>query len=362
MGLSAHRTGRQHQLAACSTIKDRHPAAQVAKRPGPIRHPDLPRSRTDGYITTAYRVSHELPAMPSQADWQELFPFEPRAIELDGLRYAYVDCGQGDTLLAVHGNPTWSFYWRELIRGLAPKYRVIAVDHIGCGRSDKPHNYAYRLAQHVENLSHFVERLDLRDVTLLAHDWGGAIGLGAAVAQPDRFARFVMFNTAAFRSTRMPWRIGACRVPILGRLAVQGFNGFARAALRMAVCRHERMTPAVRAGLLAPYDSWRNRQAIYRFVEDIPTSPRHPSYATLRSIEERLPQLADNPWMFIWGMRDWCFTPEFLAQFLTYYPTAEVHRIADAGHYVVEDAHEQIVPLVEQFLEKHPLAVTSRGE
>ena len=100
--------------------------------------------------------------MPSKVDWQALFPFEPRAIELDGRRYAYVESGQGDTLLAVHGNPTWSFYWRDLIRGLAPKYRVIAVDHIGCGRSDKPRNYAYRLAQHVENLLRFIERLDLQ--------------------------------------------------------------------------------------------------------------------------------------------------------------------------------------------------------
>jgi haloalkane dehalogenase len=291
-----------------------------------------------------------------------LFPFEPRAIELDGLRYAYVDCGQGETLLCVHGNPTWSFYWRELIRALSPNCRVIAVDHIGCGRSDKPRDYPYRLAQHVDNLSRFVERLDLRDVTLLGHDWGGAIGLGAALAQPERFGRFVMFNTAAFRSRRMPWRIRACRVPLAGRLTVQGLNGFARAALRMAVCKRERMTPAVRAGLLAPYDSWRRRQAIYRFVEDIPLSPRHPSYATLSSIEERLPQLADRAWMFVWGMRDWCFTPAFLEQFLSYYPTAEVHRIADAGHYVLEDAHERIVPLVERFLAKHPLAAVSRRE
>ncbi len=297
--------------------------------------------------------------MSTDADWQTLFPFESRAIELDGRRYAYVDEGAGETLLAVHGNPTWSFYWRELIRAWAPRYRVIAVDHMGCGRSDKPRNYAYRLAQHVDNLARLVQRLDLRDVTLLAHDWGGAIGLGAALAEPERFARFVMFNTAAFRSNRMPWRIRACRIPVIGRVAVQGLNGFARAALRMAVCKHERMTPALRAGLLAPYDSWQNRQAIYRFVEDIPMSPAHPSYATLLAIERGLPSLADRPWAFVWGMRDWCFTPEFLEQFLTFIPGAEVHRLADAGHYVVEDAHERIVPLVTQFLQAHPLAVAA---
>ena len=297
--------------------------------------------------------------MPPAPDWRSLYPFASQALELDGVRYHYVDEGQGEVLLLVHGNPTWSFYWRDLIGPLSRKYRVIAVDHIGCGLSDKPRDYPYTLAQHTENLTRLVDALDLRDVTLLAHDWGGAIGLGAAVAQRERFARFVLFNTAAFRSHRMPWRIRACRVPILGRLAVQGLNGFARAALRMAVCHHERMTPAVRAGLLAPYDTWQHRQAIDRFVADIPMSPRHPSYATLLQVEQRLPRLADSPWMFIWGMRDWCFTPEFLERFLEFFPAAEVHRLADAGHYVVEDAHERIVPLVERFLEKHPLPIAS---
>jgi haloalkane dehalogenase len=292
--------------------------------------------------------------MSTEIDWRSLYPFAPREMNLGGHRYRYVDEGQGETLLLVHGNPTWSFYWRDVIRGLAPKYRVIVVDHIGCGLSDKPPRYSYRLSQHVDNLKTLIERLDLRGVTLLAHDWGGPIGLGAALACQERFARFVLFNTAAFRSTRIPWRIRICRTPGFGRLAVQGLNAFARAALGMAVCHHERMTPAVRAGLLAPYDTWKNRQAIFRFVEDIPLSASHPSYATLKDIEERLHQLAVHPWMLVWGMRDWCFTPHFLERFLMFVPQAEVHRLADAGHYVIEDAHERIVPLVDQFIERHP--------
>lgn len=288
-------------------------------------------------------------------DWRSLYPFQSRELIVGGHRYHYVDEGQGQILLLVHGNPTWSFYWRALIRALSPKYRMIAVDHIGCGLSDKPRVYPYRLARHAENLAELVERLDLTDVTLLAHDWGGPIGLGAALARPSRFARFVLFNTAAFRSTSMPWRIRVCRVPLLGRLAVQGFNAFARGALGMAVAHRERMTPAVRAGLLAPYDSWYNRQAIYRFVADIPMSPRHPSYLALLDIEQRLPRLAAQPWLFIWGMRDWCFTPRFLDRFLALFPRAEAHRLADAGHYVVEDAHERIAPIVDDFIHRHPL-------
>ncbi len=292
--------------------------------------------------------------MPGGSDWRALYPFESREVRLGGLRYHYVDEGAGEVLLCVHGNPTWSFYWRELIRGLSPRYRVIAVDHIGCGLSDKPRNYPYRLFRHIDNLTSFVERLDLRKVTLVAHDWGGAIGLGAAIEAQERFRRFVILNSAAFRSRRMPWRIRACRIPLIGRIAVQGFNAFARAALTMAVAKHERMTPAVQAGLLAPYDSWTHRQAIYRFVADIPMSRAHASYSRLCEIEERLELLAERPWMFVWGMRDWCFTPAFLERFLEFIPRAEVHRLEDAGHYVMEDAHERVVPLVEQFLRKHP--------
>jgi len=297
--------------------------------------------------------------MSVRPDWRSLYPFLPRELEIGGHRYHYVDEGQGDVLLLVHGNPTWSFYWRNLITKLSVKYRVIAVDHIGCGLSDKPRNYPYTLAQHVANLGRLVEELNLENITLLAHDWGGAIGTGAALAHRERFRRFVMFNTAAFHSVRMPWRIRVCRTPLLGKLAVQGLNAFARAAITMAVEHHDRMSPEVKAGLLAPYDSWGHRQAIYRFVEDIPMSPRHPSYQTLFGIERGLPSLAEHPWMFIWGMRDWCFSPHFLERFLDFIPQGEVHKFDDAGHYVIEDAHERIVPLVEQFLAKHPLEINA---
>lgn len=293
--------------------------------------------------------------------WRALYPFRSHELSLDGHRYHYLDEGSGETLLLVHGNPTWSFYWRNLLLGLRDRYRLVAVDHLGCGLSDKPADYPYCLAQHVQNLTRLLGELDLRQVTLVAHDWGGAIGLGAATAEPDRFARLVLLNTAAFRSRRIPWRIRLCRAPLLGAWAVRGWNAFARAALWMAVADRRRMTPEVRAGLLAPYDSWAHRRAIHRFVMDIPLSPRHPSYQTLSQIEARLPRLAQRPVQLIWGLRDWCFTPHFLERFLEFFPAAEVHRLADAGHYVVEDAHERIVPLVRQFLRRHPLAPLGAG-
>jgi cis-3-alkyl-4-acyloxetan-2-one decarboxylase len=301
--------------------------------------------------------------MATTRNWHDLYPFQSHEIILDGRRYHYIDEGAGPVLLMVHGNPTWSFYWRKLILAFRDRYRVIAVDHIGCGLSDKPaaDEYSYRLSQRIADLGQLIERLDLRQITLVAHDWGGGIGMGAAVASPDRFARFVLMNTAAFRADRCPWPIGLCHIPLFGQLVIQGLNLFARAATRVTVTKHDRMTPEVKAGFLAPYDSWAHRVAVYRFVLDIPLTPRHPSYQTLLATEEGLAKFHSHPVCLIWGMRDWCFGPWFLERFRQFLPQAEAHPLEDAGHYVVEDADERIVPLMEAFFEKNPLDSTPLG-
>lgn len=290
------------------------------------------------------------PATQPGEDWRSLYPFASHELRLRGLRYHYLDEGAGPPLVCVHGNPTWSFHYRRLLSDLRDAYRVVAPDHMGCGWSDKPRDYPYRLATHAENLRRLIVELDLRDATLVAHDWGGAIGLAALQAERRRFSRIVLFNTGAFRSRHMPWRIAACRWPLVGRVAVQGANAFARASLRMATEKPERFTAAVRAGYLAPYDGWAHRQAIYRFVQDIPMRPGHPSYAKLVEIEQGLPALAELPIFLIWGMRDWCFTPAFLSRFHAEWPRAATLEIDDAGHYVLEDAYERILPALRDWL------------
>ena len=133
-------------------------------------------------------------------DWRQLYPFASHTLPLGSWRYHYLDEGSGEPLLMVHGNPTWSFYWRNLILAFRDRYRVVAPDHMGCGWSDKPQAYPYCLSTHIANLVQLIEHLDLRAVTLLVHDWGGPIGLGAALRVPDRIARLVLFNTGAFAS------------------------------------------------------------------------------------------------------------------------------------------------------------------
>ncbi len=286
-------------------------------------------------------------------DWRQLYPFESHYADIGSVQMHYVDEGPRDareTLLLVHGNPTWSFYWREVIRAFRDRYRVAAPDHIGCGLSDKPQDYPYTLAEHVANLTELVERLDLKHITLVAHDWGGAIGLGAAENLADRFDRIALMNTAGFRAPRIPLRIRICRTPLLGPLAVRGLSGFSRAALRMATAHPRQLSEEVKAGYLAPYNSWRNRVAVQRFVEDIPMSPKHPSYATLEGIENGLTQFRDRPIALIWGMRDWCFSPWFLNRFREIFPDACVHEFDDAGHWVVDDATDDVLSALEELL------------
>lgn len=254
------------------------------------------------------------------------------------------------TLLFVHGNPTWSFYWRKLVGPLSREHRCVAIDHIGCGRSDKPVDYPYSLTQHIENLVSLIESLELDNLTLVAHDWGGAIGLGAAVRMPNRFSRIVLLNTAAFPPPYIPLRIRACRIPLFGTIALRGLNLFSRAALKMAVEDPQSLDADARAGLLAPYDSWANRVAIQRFVQDIPTSPGQSTWGKLEEIEAKLELFMDRPVKLIWGMKDWCFRPSCLARLESIFPHADVTRIESAGHYVVEEAHEEVLNSLRKFL------------
>jgi haloalkane dehalogenase len=283
--------------------------------------------------------------------WRQLYPFPSHWADRPGGRMHFLDEGptRADTILFVHGNPTWSFHWRRLISELRTKYRCVAPDHLGCGLSDKPTRFLH-LQDHIDNLVALIDRLEIDRLTLVAQDWGGAIALGAMLRMPKRLERIVLFNTGAFPPRYIPWRIQACRIPLLGQLAVQGANLFSRAALRMTLARQGRLAPAVAAGYLAPYDSWANRRAVYGFVRDIPRGHAHPTWHTLEDIERRLPSFADKPGALIWGMRDWCFRPDCLDRFAQAWPRAEVHRLDDVGHWVVEDAPEESLAVVEKFL------------
>lgn len=249
----------------------------------------------------------------------------------------------------VHGNPTWSFYYRRLVALLSRTHRVIVPDHLGCGLSDKPQDFSYTLENHIDHLGRLLDHLNVVDYSLVVHDWGGAIGLGCAVRHPERIEKLLLFNTAAFRSIRIPFRISICRYPFIGSLIVRGLNGFCRPATFMAV--EKPLAPDVRSAYLAPYNSWDNRVAIHGFVRDIPLSPSHPSYSTLVTVENGLESLRSQniPTMIIWGAKDFCFNDSFYKEWQRRFPQADCHYLQDCGHYVLEDGWPRIKLLAEEF-------------
>jgi len=289
---------------------------------------------------------------PLPEDVRALYPWEGHWLDVDGGRLHYLDEGPRDapTLLCLHGNPTWSFYWRAVVQRFSDRFRVVVPDHIGCGLSDKPQGWTYRLADHVGNVERLVDHLELGEIIPVVHDWGGAIGMGLATRRPAAIRALVVTNTAAFRSQQIPASIASCRIPGFGALAVRGLNGFARAATLRAVTRP--LTPVVRDALLFPYDSWANRIATLRFVEDIPLRPDHPSYDTLVDIEENLSGLTGRPMLILWGDDDFCFTPTFRAEWERRFPDAEVEAWEDVGHYVMEDAPDRVVGAMTSFLDR----------
>src|ERR1035437_10269574 len=271
---------------------------------------------------------------PLIPDWlARLYPFKPTAfITPRGARMNYVDHGprRDDAVLLLHGNPTWSFYYRDLVRDLAAAgLRCIAPDHVGMGLSEKPPDYDYTLATRIADL----EAL------------GGAIGFGFAARHPDLIGRVVILNSAAFPANHIPMCIALCTIPLLGPLIVRGCNGFAGPATSMAM-RRRILMPDEKRGYLFPYDSWANRVAVNAFVRDIPLNPSHPSWATLAAVETGLAQFWDRPALIVWGGLDFCFGDEFLTRWQGAFAAVQCIRVADAGHYVLEDAAPQVTPLV----------------
>jgi haloalkane dehalogenase len=287
---------------------------------------------------------------------EALYPFSSHYLETRGLRLHYLDEGPRDAppVLMLHGNPTWSFYYRNLVLALRDRFRCIVPDHIGCGLSDKPGDdrYDYRLKSRIEDLAALVEHLELKQaITLVVHDWGGMIGFGWAMQHPERIARAVILNTAAFplpKDKKMPPALSLVRETALGAFLVRRFNAFSAVAARVAF---KKPVPAeIRRAYTLPYDSPENRIATWKFVQDIPLSESDPGYDILINTAERLHLMADKPCLIAWGEKDFVFDSPFLNQWLEYLPDAEVHRFPDCGHYILEDGGPALIDTIGRFI------------
>ena len=283
------------------------------------------------------------------------YPFTGHTLDLNGLRYHYLDEGHGRPVVMVHGNPSWSFYYRNLVMAISGSYRCIVPDHIGCGLSDKPGDdrYDYTLAQRVADLECLLDSLALSErITLVLHDWGGMIGMAYAVRHPERIERLVILNTAAFHLPKekpFPLGLRICRDTALGSLLVRGFNAFSLAASFVG-CKRNPMSAELRRDYRLPYDSWKNRIATLRFVQDIPLAPSDRNYDLISSVAAGINQFRQLPMLICWGERDFVFDRHFLAEWQRRFPEAEVHSYPDAGHYILEDMRAEVVPLIREFL------------
>lgn len=303
------------------------------------------------------------------------YPFIPRRFDVrPGIAMSYLDEGPGDgeVVLMVHGNPSWSYYWRHLVLGLRDRYRCIVPDHVGMGLSDKPDDgggvhppragagaYDYTLQSRIDDLGALLRHAGVGEdtpVTLAVHDWGGMIGFGWALSHMPQVRRLVVTNTAAFplpAAKPMPWQLSLGRDSRVGGWAIRRFNLFARGATRLGVGRP--MPRAVRRAYASPYDGWANAIATLRFMQDIPLREGDRAWPLLQAAADALPGYADRPAFIGWGLRDFVFDRHFLEGFRAALPRAEVHAFEDAGHYVLEDKHDILVPAIRAFLDAHPL-------
>ena len=281
-----------------------------------------------------------------------MYPFQPKRARLRcGFEMSYLDEGEGFPVVLVHGNPTWSFMYRNAVQKLQGSFRCIAPDHIGCGLSDQPsRGYPYRLAQRIEDLGDLIDGLGLDRFDLVVHDWGGVIGLGAALKRFQRLRRVAIMNTAAFVDSRIPFRISVCRAPGIGKTLVQGFNGFAGPAVKMAVSKRP-LAADVKRGFLYPYRSWSQRRAVYEFVKDIPVHVSHPSFNDLVAVENELLKLRKREVTLLWGGKDFCFNDHFLDRWKRFLPHATVFRYPEAGHYLLEDETESCCEAIYQMVD-----------
>lgn len=295
-------------------------------------------------------------------DWtfEGTWPFEARWFDTPDGRMHYVDEGprDGRPVVLVHGNPTWGYLYRNFIPPLVDAgYRVIVPDHLGFGRSDKPPVTAlYAIPKHAARLEALLESLDLRDATLVPHDWGGPIGLAWAGRHADRVGRLFILNTFAHKPSNdyaPPFAIKLFRTPGVGEFLVKGLHVFVHGFLfRQGVVKHDRMTPTVKRAYLAPHAGWATRTSILAFPRQIPVSPAAPLTPYLAEVEDGLAEFKDRPVALAWAMQDPVFRPDFFIDTLwrRTFPNADVLRIDDAGHYLQEDAHETIVPALLTFL------------
>jgi haloalkane dehalogenase len=288
------------------------------------------------------------------------FPFMPRYFEINGFPMHFVDEGIGEPLVLLHGDPTWGYLYRKFIPKLSQRRRCIVPDHMGMGKSGISREfYPFRLKQHIANLEGLLVHLDLHNITLMLHDWGGPVGLGFATRHPDRIKRLILMNTWAFAQ----WPGGP--LPKLlelirsdrGEKFVLEKNGYLDSALMGTMHHPENLTKDIMDAYRAPFPTRESRLALLSWSRDIPMSERDFFYGEMKWIEDGLRQFERLPTLLLWGMKDPVLTKSVLRAWQRKFPHADTREIDAASHFLQEDAPEIILDYTEEFLEANPMSL-----
>jgi haloalkane dehalogenase len=265
------------------------------------------------------------------------YPFEPRYLEQDGLRMHYLDEGSGDPVLLFHGEPTWSYLYRKVIPQLAGVARVLAPDYFGFGRSDKPVEAGwYSYDSHYASVERFADELDLRDLTVVVHDWGGPLGLRLAVERPERVARLVITNTGLYagRPPSDEW--------LRFREFVRGVGTDLEPGRLVRISCVNEVPDEVVAGYDAPHPTPESKTGLLAFPELVPTEPDHPSVAAMLRVREALADWR-KPALVVFSDSDPIFSPRVGERFAELIPGAELGEpLEGAGHFLQEDKGEEL--------------------
>lgn len=283
---------------------------------------------------------------------REIYPFRSRWIEVQGYRMHYVDEGADGgrpTVILLHGNPTWSFLYREIIPRISHACRAVAPDYLGFGLSERPSNeHWYTLDNHIRTMAEFINGLGLSRIILVVQDWGGPIGLSYALAYPDNVAGMLIMNTWAwpepseFHTSVMPWRM--LHAPFVGAHLFVRRNALVERGLYLSTVRNrERLRKgSVLDGYRLPFSSPLTRVAMLAFPRNIPLKPGDLNWDRMNSIKAGLPTLK-FPCRLLWGERDIVFPPSNAYLFHRLIRNCSPpHMIPDGGHFIQEDAPEEI--------------------
>lgn len=258
----------------------------------------------------------------------------------------YVDEGDGRPLLMLHGNPTWSFLYRHLITGLSDEYRCVAPDYFGFGLSEKPVGWSYRPAEHAEIIDTLIQQLELTDLTLVAQDWGGPIGLDYVTRNPDNVHSIVLLNTFMWPIERTRMRLFATLMGSrAARVLIRRYNLFAKRAMKVAVGDDFTLSPDVHRHYTAPLATPADREASWVFPHELQGSREW--LADLWARRERLEEI---PLLLAWGLEDSGLGP-LLERWQESFPHATTVEFPDVGHYVAEEAGPELVTRIKEFFD-----------